>query len=126
MKFIDYASRIWLPDCSRLAINWKHDNDVTVCGHDVIVKVFWSCFVSLVKFSYRSKFHVNIISGSGVMTVFFFKKLTRNPEIGNTPIWDLINIWKLGRVTDTKFRTNVSNEILLNAAKCQAYNFYFF
>ena len=126
MKFIDYASRIWLPDCSRLAINWKHDNDVTVCGHDVIVKVFWGCFVSLVKFSYRSKFHVNIISGSGVMTVFFFKKLTRNPEIGNTPIWDLINIWKLRRVTDTKFRTNVSNEILLNAAKCQAYNFYFF
>ena len=31
------------------------------------------------------KFHVNIITSSGVMTIFFSKGLTRNPEIGNTP-----------------------------------------
>ena len=30
------------------------------------------------------KFHVNVITGSGDMTIFFFKGLTRNPEIGNT------------------------------------------
>ena len=35
-------------------------------------------FVSLVKFSYWFKFHVNIITGSGVMTIFFHKGL---PEI---------------------------------------------
>ena len=35
-------------------------------------------------FSYRSKFHVNIITGSGVMIIFFYKGLTRNPEIRNT------------------------------------------
>ena len=29
---------------------------------------FWLCFFSLVKFSYWSKFHVNIITGPGVMT----------------------------------------------------------
>ena len=28
--------------------------------------IFWRCFVSLVTFSYSSKFHVNIITGSGV------------------------------------------------------------
>ena len=27
-----------------------------------------------------------IIAGSGVMTVFVYKELTRNPEIGNTPV----------------------------------------
>ena len=87
---------------------------------------FFTSFVSLVKFSYWSKFHVNIITGSGIMTIFFYKGLTRNPEIGNTPVWVLPNIWRLGRVRDTKFGTNVSNKMLLNAAKCQGYSFYRF
>ena len=43
-------------------------------------KFFWRRFVSLVNFSYWSKFHVNIIIGSGVMTIFFYKGLTRNLE----------------------------------------------
>ena len=114
------------PDCSKLAKNPKNDNDVTIFRHDVNVKFFWRCFVSLVKFSYWSKFHVNIISGSGIMTIFFYKGLTRNPEIRNTPIWVLPNIWRLGQVMDTKFGTNVSNRMLLNAAKCHGYRFYRF
>ena len=76
--------------------------------------------------SYWSKFHVNIITGSGVMTIFFYKGLTRNPEIRNTPIWVLPNIRRLGQIRDTKFGTNVSNKILLKAAKCQAYSFHRF
>ena len=35
-------------------------------------------------------------------------------------------MWRLGRVRDTRFGTNVSNEMLLNAAKCQGYSFYRF
>ena len=85
---------------------------------------FWCCFVSLLKFSYWSKFHVNIITGSGVMTVFFYQELTRNPKTGNTPVWNLPNIWRLWQVRDTKFGANVSNKILLKAAKCQGYSFY--
>ena len=112
------------PDCSKLAENPKNDNDVTNFRHDVSVKFFWRWFVSLIKFSDCSKFHVNIITGSGIMTIFFYKGLTRNPEIGNTPFWVLSNIWRLGRVMDTKFGTNVSNRMLLNAAKCQGYSFY--
>ena len=73
--------------------------------------------------SYWSKFHVNIITGSGVMTIFFYKGLTRNPEIRNTSIWVSPNIRRLGQVRDTKFRTNVSNKILLKATKCQGYSF---
>ena len=87
---------------------------------------FWRCFVSLAKFSYWSKFHVNIITGSGIMTVFFYKGLTRNPEIRNTLVWVLPNIQRLGQVMGTKFGTNVSNRMLLNAAKFQGYSFYGF
>ena len=45
-----------LVDCSKLVINRKNDNDLTVCWHDLIAKFFWRGFVSLVKFSYWSKF----------------------------------------------------------------------
>ena len=37
------------------------------------------------KFSYWSKFHVSIITGSGDMTIFFYKGLIGNLEIGYTP-----------------------------------------
>ena len=87
--------------------------------------IFCCCLVSLAKFSYWSKFHVNIITFSGVMTIFFYKRLIRNPEIGNTPVWVWPNIWRLGRVSDTKFVTNVSNEMLLNATKSQGYSYSF-
>ena len=74
-------------------------------------------FVSLVKFSYRYKFHINIITGSGVMIIFFYKGLkSRNPEIRNTPVLVLPNTWRLGRVRDIKLDADVSNEKLLNAA----------
>ena len=119
-------SGIRLLDCSKLAINWKNDNDVTICQYDVIVNFFCRCFVSIVKFSYSSKLYVNISKGSKVMTIYFYKGLTRNQEIRNTLIWILLNIWRLGRVRDTKFGTDFSNEMLLNAAKCQGYSLYCF
>ena len=46
--------------------------------------------------SYWPMFHVNIITGSRVMTIYPIKGLARNPEIGNTPVWVLLNIWRLG------------------------------
>ena len=56
----------------------------------------------------------------------FIRDLTRNLEFGNTLVWLLPNIWRLGQVGNTKFGTNVSNKILLNAAKCKGYSFYRF
>ena len=114
------------PSCSKLVQNSKDNNDIIILRHDVNVKFFWGCFVSLVKFSYWNKFHVNIITGSGIMTILFYKGLTRNPEIGNTLVWVLPNIWRLGKIMDTKFGMNVSNRMLLNAAKFQRYSFYHF
>ena len=88
--------------------------------------IFWRPFVSLIKFSYWFNFHVNIITGSGVMIIFFYKGLTRKPEIGNTRVWVLHNIQSLGQVRDTKFDANISNKIFLIAAIYQGYSFYRF
>ena len=66
------------------------------------------------------------MTGSGVITIFCYKELSRNLEIGNASAWVLPNIWRLGQVRDTKCGTDVSNEILVNAAKCQGYIFYYF
>ena len=63
---------------------------------------------------------------SAVMDSFFYKGLTRNPRIRNTPVWVFPNIWRLGRVRDTKLVMVVSNKVLPNAAKCQGYSFYCF
>ena len=77
----------------------------------------------------------NLVTGPSFMAIsslvlelwqFFYKELTRNPEIRNTPVWRLPNIWVFRRVRDTKFGTNVSNKISRNAAKCQDYSFYRF
>ena len=74
-------------------------------------QTFWRCFVSFVKFSYW--FHVNIITLSGAKAIFFYKRLIRNPEIGNSTVsvWVLRNIWQLDQVRNTKFGTNESWKI---------------
>ena len=113
----------------RIAQNWPK-SEKWQWRHNFLT-IFWRhcdffllLFVYLVNFSYWSTFCVKIIAGSGVMTIFFW--LTRNPEIGNTPVWVSPNVWRLVQVRNTKFGTNVSNEMLLNAAKCQGYGFYCF
>ena len=57
------------------------------------------------------------------MKTLFYKGLSRDPQIGNTLVWVLPNIWRLGPLRDTKFETNFSNEMLLNVAKYQGYDF---
>ena len=110
IRFTDYASGIQLPYHSELAINWKNDNDATIFCHDVIV-IFWCSFVSLVKCSYRSKFHFNIITGSGVITFNFqfswMSSKSRNrkleiPQFGFCSIsgdWGELGIPDLGKMS---------------------------
>ena len=76
----------------------------------MIAKLFWCCRASLSMFSYWSRFHVNIMTGSGVLAIFVYKGLTRSPKIGNSPVWILPNILRLGRVRKTKSGTNVSKK----------------
>ena len=54
-----------------------------MCHHDVIVNFFWRYFVSLVKICYWSKFHVNIFTGSGVMTIYCIRDW---PEVWKSEI----------------------------------------
>ena len=51
----------------------------------------FSCQVKLL-----IKVSVNIITDSGVMTISFYKGRTRNLEIGNTTVWVLPSILRLG------------------------------
>ena len=59
-----------------------------------------------------------------VMTICFYKALTRYPNIRNIPAWVFPNIWKLAQIRNTKLGANVPNKILLNAAKYEGYRFY--
>ena len=45
------------------------------------VEVLLVLLVNVYLFSYLSKFHANIISGSSVMTIFPYKGLTRNARV---------------------------------------------
>ena len=103
----DYASGIRLPDCSKLAINRKKDNDVTIFQHDVIDKFFWRYFVSLVKFSFWSSF---MSISSLVMELLQFSFISDWPEIRKSetppsefcPIsvdWDKLGITNLVRMS---------------------------
>ena len=74
---------IRLPNSSELTINRKNDNDVTTCQYDLTIKLFWRCFILLVEFIYWSKWHVNVITGSGGMTIFFKRDW---PEIRKSEI----------------------------------------
>ena len=76
-----------------------------------------------------------LVTGPSVMSIsslvlqlwqFFF--IRDWPEIRSHkyPCLSFANIWRLGPVRDTKFATNVSSEMLLNAAKYQGYSFYRF
>ena len=55
------------------------------------------------------------MTGPEVVTIFVYRD---SAEIGNTNVYVLHNIWRLGQVRDTKFGMNVSNENLLNSANC--------
>ena len=40
ISFTDYGPGNLLPDCSKLAVNWKNDDDVTIFRHDVLIELF--------------------------------------------------------------------------------------
>ena len=121
VEIIDHTSRIRGKDHSKSAINWKNNNDVIIYWHDIIVK-FFDVAVFLLS---------NLVTGSSFMSISFLglklwqflciRDLTRNSEIGNTSVWVLSKIRRLGWVRDTKFGMNISNRKLLNAVKWQVY-----
>ena len=53
------------------------------------------------------------------MIIFFYKRLSRNPEIEKTTVRGLPIIWRLGEGRDTTLGTNVSSKMLLNAVNAR-------
>ena len=96
-------SRMSLLNSSKLLTNWKSDDDISIWQHNFIVKYFWSCRVSLIKFSYWSKFHVNIITGSGI---FLLWPEMEKSEKFLSEFFAIPGDW----VKDIIFDTNVSDE----------------
>ena len=87
------ASRMLQIDQKSEKWQWRHNFPIWRQQYfNMTSTIFWLCFVSPAKFSYWSNFHVNIITGSGIMTIFFYKGLARNSEIGKTTVWVLPNI----------------------------------
>ena len=64
-----------------------------------------------------------VTNGSGVMTIFVCKGLTRNPEIPPSEFCPKYGGWNELGIPDL---ANVFNKKLINAAKCQGYSFYRF
>ena len=80
-------SGIRLPGGFKLAINRKKDNDVKTYRNGVTVNFFdVAVFLLSSLLTGGPRFNINIITGSGVMTIIVYKELTRNPEIKNLPI----------------------------------------
>ena len=117
---------VWNPVSGLLQIGqksgkwqWCH-NFPTWCQHPIFLTLFcFSCQVLLLV-EVLCQYHHQFWNYDN----FLLKGLTRNLEIRNTPIWVSPNIWRLGQVMDTKFGMNVSNRMLVNAAKFQGYSFY--
>ena len=101
-------------------LQWRHN--LLTWSHVHFFLFFLFLFSGLV----TGPIFISILLGSGVITVLFYNRLIRNPDIRNTLICVLTHIWRLGWVRNTKFGTNVFNEKLLNATKCQDYSFYHF
>ena len=126
ISFLDYTSRIRLLDYSKLkkiamtsqffVISMTSLSD----SLDVFLLLVLSslvtgpCFVSI----------SSLVLTIWVITICFYKGLTRNPKTGNIFTWVFPNIWKLAQIRHTKLGANVSNKILVNAAKYKGYRFY--
>ena len=86
-------SGIRVPNCSKSTINWKNDDSVIICRHDVIFRLFWHCHISSL-ITDPSFLSISLIV-LDLWQFLFISDLTRNLKIGNTSTWVLSNIWRL-------------------------------
>ena len=88
---------------------------------------FWHCLVSLVMFSYWSKFHVNIMTGLELWQFSFIKYWPElwKLEIPLSKFFPISGDWgELGIPNLAKL--SLMNAKSLHVAKCQGYSFYRF
>ena len=102
---------------------WQWRHNFLTWGHH---QFFRRCFVAVIILSMLVTCPSFVSISSLVLELWQFSLVRDWPEIRNTPVWVLPNIWRLGWVRDTKFSKDVSNKILLNAARFQGHSFYRF
>ena len=84
VSFTEYAPGFQLPDCSKLAKNWKNDNIVIIFWHDVIAEFFWHCFLSLLSSLVTDPSFMSI--SSLVLELWQFSFIRDWPEIRKSEI----------------------------------------
>ena len=114
------------PDCSKLAINLKNDNGVTIWHHDVIIKFCWS-FLCLLWILFAGS---SFLSRSAlVLELWQFSFIRewseiRKSEIPPSEFCPISGDWGVSGYQILP--ECLSNEMLLNSAKYQGYSFYRF
>ena len=117
MRFTDYASRIRFPDCSKLAVNWKNGDDVTIFRQGVNVKLFDVALVLLSSLVTGSSF---MSISSLVVELWQFLFIRDWPEIRKSEIspsqlcpisrdWGELGITNLARTSLIKFYWMIQN-----------------
>ena len=120
VSFADYVSEMRVPDYSKSTIKQNNDSDVIISINDVIFKFFDTFLFSL----------SILVTGPSSMSISspvlqLWQLLTRNPEIGK-PWLSFAQYMETWASRNRKFGTDVSNKMLLNAARCPCYIFYRF
>ena len=121
--FADSVSEIQPRDCSKLAKNPKNGNAVKIFRHDVIINFFGIALFLLSRLVTGPSF---MSISSLVLKLWQFSFIMDWAEIWKSkiPMSDFFPIsGDLGWVMDAKFGINVSNRMLLNAAKFYGYSF---
>ena len=126
VSLTDYASGMRLLDSFKLVINRKYYNDVTNYWHGFIIK-FFDVILFLLSSSVTSPSFISISSLD--LELWQFSFISDWPEIWKLEItqsefFPMSGEW--GELLIQNLGTNVSDEILLNATKCQSYSFYRF
>ena len=104
---VGHASGIWLPDCSKLDINWKNDRGVTICRDDIIVFfLFWRCHFFLVKLVTGPSFMSASLLALELWQFSFIRDWSETRK-SKYPVWVWPSIWRLEWVRNTKFGANV-------------------
>ena len=111
MQILCSESSLWTaPNWSKIK-KWQwHHNFLTWRQRQLFLTLFF-----FVKFSCWSKFHVNIITGSAIMTISFYKGLTRNPEIPPSELCPISGDWgelwmpNLARMSLTEYYWKLQN-----------------
>ena len=114
-----------LPNCSKLVINWKNDNDIAICRHGVNVS-FFDLAVFLLLYLVTGPSFMSISLLFLELWFSFIRYLPEIPKLEVPPseFGPISGDWGESGIPYLALMFLIKS--LLNAAKCQGYSFYRF